>query len=657
MKNTDYYPEKLLNSSENLDLKEFWNTVVRRKRLILLFVIILFSLSLIATLLMKPVYRASTLLEIERKIARVTDSGYSNGDDPRDTRDFYQTQYELIKSRSIAKSVINKLKLADSISNTGVIHQLKSILHLTSENDTPDLEKVFVDNITIEPVNTSRLVLVSYDAEDPKVAADIVNAITAAFIERNQNKYNETSKLTKNRLKKQLADVQKQLIEADDAVSQFRQKYSIVAIDDGGETTYSYKLKQLTKQLVEAEQKKRDIEVGLTSEEKNNPPTAYKNALLEEKSLRIQIQKEQASSLGRQDNLRQFKRLQETAKALQATNDNLLQRLKQFNISTSGNSQISIVDVAVPPKKKNKPKLLLNLFFGTILGLLFGTAYAFLIEYLDDTVNSADELERLTKLPNLGIIPTITDRPSNEIGMLSYNEVHSHFAEAFRTFRTSIKFMSDVEESKLIFITSARSGEGKSTTASNLANVYAQSGRSVLLIDADLRNPSMHKIFHEEQKNGLSELLNGEAEPKDVIKTTSVSDLYLITAGKFSHDPVGLISNLRMEKMLRLAAGKYDHVIIDGAPVLGLADALILSNLATATIFVVQSGETDKDMILSSINRIKQAKGNIIGTLLTSVNMERSDYAYNYLEYSAESSQNAPQPSKLDSALKSLKKL
>lgn len=657
MKNTDYYPETILEPSERLDLKAFWQTIIRRKRLILLFVIILFSLSLIATLLMKPVYRASTLLEIERKIASATDSGFSNGDDPRDTRDFYQTQYELIKSRSIATKVIEKLSLADSISHTGVIHQLKSILHLTPKDDTPDLEGIFIDNITIEPVNTSRLVLVSFDAEDPKVAADIVNAITAAFIERNQNKYAATSKLTRNRLEKQIESIQKQLVEADTAVSQFRQKHSIVTIDDGGETTYSSNLKQLNSRLLDAEKKKREIEVTLTSDEKKNPSSEYKNALLEEKSLRIQIQKEQASSLGRQDNLRQFKRLQEVAKALQGTNDNLLQRMKQFNVANSSNSQISIVDIAIPPQKKNKPKLLLNLFFGTMLGFLFGTAYAFLIEYLDDTVNDSDELERLTKLPNLGIIPTMSEHPSYEIGMLSYREVHSHFAEAFRTFRTSIKFMASSDESKLLFITSTRSGEGKSTTATNLASVYAQSGRSVLLIDADLRNPTIHKIFQEEQDNGLSELLSGDAEPKDVIKTTTIPDLYLITSGKFSHDPIGLISNLRMEKMLKLAAGKYDHVIIDGAPVLGLADALILSNLSTSTIFVIQSGETDKNMILSSINRIKQAKGNIIGTLLTSVNMERSDYAYNYLDYNAESNKNAPKDGKVGSLLKSLKKL
>ena len=655
MKNT-YYPEKLLETSERLDLREFWHTIVRRKRLILLFIMVMFLLSLITTLLMKPVYRASTLLEIERKIASVTDSGFINGDDPRDTRDFYQTQYELIKSRSIATKVIKKLKLADAISNTGVIYQLKSILHLNN-NDAPDLEKVFIDNITIEPVNTSRLVLLSYDAEDPKVAADIVNAIAIAFIERNQDKYKAATKDVKKHLEAQLKTVQKQLNDADDAVTQFGQKYSSITIDEGGETTYSFRLKKLLEQLTEAEQKKRSIEATLTSAEKQNPPTEYKNALNEEKSLRIQLEKEKASALGMESNLRQYKRLQENSKVLQATYENLLQQLKQFNTAKSGNSQISIVDVAIPPKKKNKPKLLLNLFFGTFLGFLLGTAYAFLIEYLDDTISDSDELERLTKLPNLGIIPSVTDRPPNEIGLLSYHEVHSHFAEAFRTFRTSIKFLAEDSESKLIFITSTRSGEGKSTTAINLATVYAQSGRSVLLIDADLRNPSIHKIFHEEQDNGLSELLSGNAEPKDVIRPTEISDLYIITAGKFSHDPIGLISNLRMEKMLKLAASKYDHVIIDGAPVLGLSDALILSNLSTATVFVIQSGETDKNTILSSINRIKQAKGNIIGTLLSFVDMERSDYAYNYLEYNAENNQNAPKQGKLSSLFKSLKKL
>lgn len=638
MKNTDhYYPEKLLENSEKLDLKAFWHTIVRRKRLILLFVMVMFSLSLLITLFMKPVYRATTLLEIERKIASVTDAGLVNGDDPRDTRDFYQTQYELIKSRAIAKDVIATLQLEKTIATTGLIQQIKTALKLDSSNDKPDLAQLFIEKITIEPVNTSRLVRISYDANSPELAAKISNAIAAAFIARNQNKYKDSTTLAKKHLETQLEAVKQQLYKADQLVSDFRQKHDIVMIDEGGETTYSHRLKQLNTQLLEAQQKKRSIEVTLSSEQKKNPPSELKNAILEENSLREQIKQEKTSALGVQDNLREFKRYQDSSKALQATYDNLLQRMKQFNIAVSGNSRISIVDAAISPKKKNSPKLLLNLLFGTFLGFLMGTAYAFLIEYLDDTINSASELEHLTKLPNLAIIPNMEAYPNNEIGLLSYHDIHSHFAEAFRTFRTSIQFLPNSEQSKSIFITSANASEGKSTTAANLACVYAQSGRSVLLIDADLRNPSVHKIFQEEQENGLSELLSGDAEPKEVIKTTDVPDLYLITAGKFNHDPVGLISNLRMEKMLQLTSDKYDHVIIDGAPVLGLADALILSNLTASTIFVSQSGRTDKHMILSSLNRLRQAQGNIMGTLMTKVDMDKSEYAYNYLDYNARS--------------------
>ena len=657
MKNTDhYYPEKLLENPEKLDLKAFWQTIVRRKRLILLFVIILFSLSLLITLLMKPVYRATTLLEIERKIASVTDAGLVNGDDPRDTRDFYQTQYELIKSRSIATKVIETLQLEQTIAKTGLIQQIKIGLNLPANKDKPDLEQLFIDKITIEPVNTSRLVRISYDANSAEMAAKIVNALAAAFIARNQNKYQASTALAKQHLNKQLAIVKTQLQTADKAVSDFRQEHNIVMIDEGGETTYSHRLKQLHTQLLEAEQKKRGLEVALSSTQKQNPPAALKNAILEANSLRTQIKQEKNSALGIQDNLREFKRHQDSSKALQATYENLLQRMKQFNIAVSGNSRISVVDSAIAPRHKNSPKLLLNLLFGTLLGFLMGIAYAFLIEYLDDTINSADELERLSKLPNLAIIPNMEEYSKNTMGLLSYHEIHSHFAEAFRSFRTSIQFLPNNEQSKSIFITSANASEGKSTTASNLACIYAQSGRSVLLIDADLRNPSIHKIFEEEQENGLSELLSGEAEPKDVIKTTDVPDLYLITAGKFTHDPVGLISNLRMETMLKLTSSKYDHVIIDGAPVLGLADALILSNLAASTIFVSQSGRTDKKMILNSINRLRQAQGNIIGTLMTQVDMDKSEYAYNYLDYNARSDA-ASQQGQLGSALHSLKKL
>ena len=657
MKKPDtYYPDKILESShEGLNLKDFWHTIVRRKRLILLFIAVFFLLSLTITLLMKPVYRASTLVEIERKIASITDSGFINGDDPRDTRDFYQTQYELIKSRSIASKVIKDLNLADDISKTGVIHQIKSLLHLNSD-DSPDLEGIFIDNITIEPINTSRLVLLSYDADDPKVAANIVNAIAKTFIERNQNKYKAATQAVRERLEKQIDSVQKQLDSATDAVAKFKKDNDLVDSDESDSNPYQ-NIRELKAQHAEALRKKIALEAKLTTQEKQHPPKEYTNAINEEKSLRIQLERVKAGLSGLQAQYIRLDTLENNVDSLQTTLRDLKEKLRQVNIASSGSSRISIVDKAIPPKKKYKPKLLLNLLFGTFIGFLLGTAYAFLIEYLDDTITDAEELERNTKLPNLGIIPTVENYAKDKIGLLTYKEVHSHFAEAFRTFRTSIKFLANEAESRLMFITSTRSGEGKSTTASNLATVYAQSGRSVLLIDADLRNPSIHKIFNEEQDMGLSELLIGDAEPKDVIRATEVPDLYIITSGKFTHDPIGLISNLRMEKLFKLVSDKYDHVIVDGAPVLGLSDALILANLATSTIFVIQSGETDKHTIISSLNRIKQAKGNIIGTLLTFVDMEKSDYAYNYLEYSAETNKHPPKKGKLSAIFELLKKL
>ncbi len=658
MKKTDtYYPDKILESShEGLDLKEFWHTIIRRRRLILLFITIFFLLSLTITLLMKPVYRASTLVEIERKIASITDSGFINGDDPRDTRDFYQTQYELIKSRSIANKVIEKLKLADDIAKTGIIHQIKSLLHLNTVDDSPDLAGMFIDNITIKPINTSRLVLISYDADDPKMAADIVNEIAATFIERNQNKYKAATKAIRERLEKQIDSVQKQLDTATDAVAKFKKDNDLVDSDETDSNPYQ-NIKELKAQHAEALRKKIALEAKLSAREKQHPPKEYTNAVNEEKSLRIQLERVKAGISGLQAQYIRLDTLESNVDSLQTTLLDLKEKLRQVDIASSGNSRISIVDDAIPPKKKYKPKLLLNLLLGSFIGFLLGIAYAFLIEYLDDTITDVDELERTTKLPNLGIIPTVERNIKHEIGLLSYHEPHSHFAEAFRTFRTSIKFLADDTESRLIFITSTRSSEGKSTIASNLATVYAQSGRSVLLIDADLRNPSIHKIFNEEQDMGLSELLLGDAEPKNVIRSTEIPDLYIISSGKFTHDPVGLLSNLRMEKLFTLVANKYDHVIVDGAPVLGLSDALILANLASSTVFVIQSGETDKHTIISSLNRIKQAKGNIIGTLLTFVDMEKSDYAYNYLEYSVETNRNLPKQGKFSSIFESLKKL
>ncbi len=313
---------------------------------------------------------------------------------------------------------------------------------------------------------------------------------------------------------------------------------------------------------------------------------------------------------------------------------------------------IQVVDAAIAPGSPVRPNLKINLLFGLVVGLGFGVGLGYLKDMLDQSVYTPEDLERIG-FRVLGTVQEIDEKkvaenirtngdgtPSKEIRAMELRLV-THFdpknpvSEAYRIFHTNLHFITPDTPIKSILVSSAGPGEGKSTTAANLAITSARMGNNTLLLDMDLRRPVIHKIFHVAEHPGISELLLKKNKMEDVIKSTSIEKLKIVTGGYLPPDPTELIGSKLVQQLLDQFKKQFDMVIIDSPPIVAVADSLLLSVQVSGTVLVVSSGQTNKRILRKAKQQIEDVGGEILGALLNKVkptNLYGSSY-YNYHEY------------------------
>jgi capsular exopolysaccharide synthesis family protein len=295
---------------------------------------------------------------------------------------------------------------------------------------------------------------------------------------------------------------------------------------------------------------------------------------------------------------------------------------------------ISIVDPASAPERPARPRRVINAFLGMVFGIILGVSVAFFAEYLDDTIKSPTDVETFLRMPFLGLIPALTKTISTAlVENIVEQEPKGTVAEAYRAIRTNIIFSSDRPMRRLV-ITSSGPGEGKTTTAINIANVMARAGDRTLLIDADMRRPRIHKIFGlNGSVNGLSNYLVNNATTDNLFQPTRIEGLSVLTAGPIPPNPVELLNSPRLKELLDVAATQFDRIIIDTPPVIAVTDSAILSRLADAVILAVHGGRTHREVVKRAIDVLQNVGGRILGVLLNNVNIFRASY-YDYYYYS-----------------------
>jgi len=314
-------------------------------------------------------------------------------------------------------------------------------------------------------------------------------------------------------------------------------------------------------------------------------------------------------------------------------------------------SNIRIVDPAIPPVKPFKPKKKMNLLLGAFLGLGLGMVIAFVRDYIDHSVKSGEDIQRLG-LTTLAIVPTIDVRSavhklertyktqakdltySLKTRLISHYDPKSAVSEAYRTLRTNIQFMSPDKPIRSLLVSSAGPGDGKSTTVVNIAITFASLGKKTVLVDTDLRKPIIHKVFDFQRGPGLTHTLIEDIPLEDVIRHTEVPNLDIITCGDIPPNPSELIGSHRFAELIEHLKSLYDIVLFDTPPVIAVTDATLLSKLTDAMVLVVRANGTDVRALTRTVELLKQVQANLIGVVLNGVNITASyDSYYYYYRY------------------------
>lgn len=289
-------------------------------------------------------------------------------------------------------------------------------------------------------------------------------------------------------------------------------------------------------------------------------------------------------------------------------------------------SPVIITDHAVADTNPVRPKKTLNIALGVIVGLVVGIGLAFFIEYLDTSVKTIDDVERTLQSPVLGVIP-------QNVGYLMEEGADSPHAEAYRVLRTNLLFSRKDDKLNSVAVVSAGAGEGKSTTVVNLATVFAQNGSRVVVVDSDLRRPTLHKIMRVTNNIGLTNFLLKQNSLEEVIQTTNLPSLDFMASGKLPSSSMGVLSSAQMKNLINELKQRYDYVFFDSPPIMGVSDASILASEVDITLQVIQYRRYPQPMNIRAKQMIEKVGGNLLGIVLNNINMSQDESYYYYTGY------------------------
>jgi capsular exopolysaccharide synthesis family protein len=299
---------------------------------------------------------------------------------------------------------------------------------------------------------------------------------------------------------------------------------------------------------------------------------------------------------------------------------------EKIDLAIPKTSVVEITTVAEPGKDPVRPNKPLNITLGIMFGLIVGVGLAFFIEYLDTSVKTIDDVERSFQAPVVGVIP-------QNVGILSDEGAESRYAEAYRVLRTNVLFARKDESLTTIVLVSAGAGEGKSTTAINLATVFAQAGMRILIVDSDLRRPTLHKMLHVANDVGLTNYLLKQNSLEEVIQTTSVPMLNFMASGKLPSSSMSILNSVQMKDMIAELKHRYDFVFFDSPPILGVSDASVLASEVDMVIQVIQYRRYPQPMNLRAKQMIEKVGGTFLGIVLNNINMSQDESYYYYSGY------------------------
>ncbi len=711
-------------------IREYFDILLRRKWWIIGTFLGIVLLTALYTFTRTPIFRASATLELtaDNPGSQVSADSRAMGFNWFYAQKFQETQFKILKSRSLALRVIKALELE----NHPQFAYIKKLTQGKTEGEIDDLMAMrFLAGLTIDPVRNTHLVDISYESPDKELTKKVLDAIPNEYIYLLIDRRNESFSLVRNWLNKQLNEMADKVQETQQKLYKYGQQTDIYTVEDK-DNVIVQKFIDLSALLTKAQSEVmgKKAQYQQIREQGPNAPLIVNNPLIASLRQEEVVLQSKVSSLGkiylpghpemqaeqaRLAELRnrlnaEIKRLQESVKADYEAADRtenllkdslgvqkqqmanlhenlsnyqilkrdaktneqlyqaLLSRVKEANISsTMVPSTVSVIDPSVVPSLKYKPKNLRNLALASLLGLILGAALALLVDTLDDTIKSTEDLEKHCNLPLLGTLPSLRSyrrlaqgiEEKSRFGWLSlpwgkkneldqtedidldlvvYKHPQDPITEALRHMQTSIMLSVSGRPPAAIMVTSPNPSEGKTMVASNLAISLALNNRPTVIIDCDLRKPRVHRIFGLEAQPGLTNYLTGSSSKEEILRQSMVPNLTVIPAGPQSPSPSNLLNSEIFKDLLKELRQQYRHIIIDTPPVLGFSDARIVSVLVDGALLVTRFNATHKTAARLATMLLSQVNAPLMGGVLNGVEPGSSKYSgyhyYNYKLYS-----------------------
>jgi capsular exopolysaccharide synthesis family protein len=359
-----------------------------------------------------------------------------------------------------------------------------------------------------------------------------------------------------------------------------------------------------------------------------------KEATEKERNLKALFEEAKAEAFDLERKKLELEKYKQDAENAKRQYESVYKRLKDIELSGAlRTSNVKVLDAARPSIRPIRPNVPQGVLMGVVAGLLLGLGLALLLEFLDTSVVSQQDVEERLGLTFLGFVPTI---PESEVGpkdLHVYREPRSMVAECTRAVRTNLLFMSPDRPFKRMLVTSSGPQEGKSTTVINLGITMAQSGNRVLVIDTDMRRPRLHKAFGVPNEVGVSSVVVGEGKVDDAIKSTEVPGLFVLPCGPVPPNPAELLHTRAFAELLAQLGEKFDRILLDSPPVGAVADAVVLATQVDGVVLVLKAGRTHRDMARRTVKALRDVKANVFGAVLNDVDLEKSKYGDYYYGY------------------------
>lgn len=434
--------------------------------------------------------------------------------------------------------------------------------------------------------------------------------------------------------------------DAEQKLTELQQKRAQLLVDSTEEWP---EVKELDQQIGILQHKIDDMKNRAASVVVTNLKTRYEQALTRETALRASFNQQRGETLTQNEAAINYHIIQQEIETNKNLLDGLLQRARENDVAVAGTpNNVNVADYAITPRQPVGPQRLLGVTLALLISIVFGICLAIFLEYLDNTVRSTNDVERMLGLPALATIPNVggfaqrrfiprfggkaikegaLERPE----LLINNEARATIAEAYKQLRTSILLSTAGRAPRTLLVTSARPGEGKTTTAVNTAVSLAQTGARVLLIDADLRRPMVNKIFNMSNVAGLSTALAREVYEEDIlalIEFQTESGLHLLSSGPIPPNPAELLGSSQMKQMLQMLAQRFDHIVIDSPPITNVTDGVWLASLVDGVILVVHGGQSTREFVRRTRQILRGVGARIFGVVLNNVKQHDDDYYY-----------------------------